>query len=174
MNNLQCIVSADPASYKNLGVSKFTFAGDNKFEIEAATLVLSNVTQSDPWLALWPTFQFFDEFITKNDPDLVIIEKTSSFSGSFITGQISNISGVLLAVCGKHECDVQFVYPTHVKKVITGKGKATKIQMKRSVSELIEKYTGQKMKFDSEHAYDACGNIFCWLIDNGLLGDANV
>lgn len=167
------IVGFDPASVRNVGWAHVVITendnGIEKLEIKAGTLVIEQV--DDPWQALWPMFFFADTFIQESKPELVIMEKTSSFSGGFITGQVSNSMGAILAACGKNQCTVQFVYPSHVKKVIVGKGRATKSEMKRSVAALIEKYVGKKPKFDSEHAYDALGNVFCWLLENKFLGE---
>jgi Holliday junction resolvasome RuvABC endonuclease subunit len=130
---------------------------------------MSKVDQ--PWKMLWPLFLIVEQLFEKQKPDLVIIEKTSSFSGGFITGQVSNCMGVILACCGKFQLPVSFVYPSHVKKVLTGKGRATKTQMKKAVKEIMSDITDPniKVEYDSEHAYDAVSNVLAFLIDEGFL-----
>lgn len=168
------IAAFDPASYRNMGWSVMNVTEKNqkisKIDVVAGTFTMPKVDQ--PWQMLWPLFTIVDQFYEKQKPDLVIIEKTSSFAGGFITGQVSNTIGVILACCGKYNIPVQFVYPSHVKKVITGKGKATKTQMKKAVTTQLSEITGvaqKDLKFDSEHAYDAVANILCFLIDEGFL-----
>lgn len=169
------ILSFDPASKKNVGWSIVSFVQTEKdFQLDAVnggTFVTNHI---EPWQTLWPVFQFADSVINFHKPDYIVMEKTSSFSGGFVTGQVSNCMGAILAACGKHNSKVSFVFPTHVKKVVTGKGKATKTMMKRSVSSFVLKYLNITLKLDSDHAYDALGNIICWLTDSGyLVGENN-
>lgn len=166
------ILSFDPASVRNLGWSIIQVQEKKKedsFSCIAGTIVIDNV--ESPWEALWPIFVAVDTILEIQKPDHVVIEKTSSFAGGFVTGQVSNCMGCILACCGKHGVDVNFVYPTHVKKVVTGKGRATKGQMKKSVKQMIKDLTGEDVKFDSEHSSDATANILCWMIDEGITKD---
>jgi len=103
----------------------------------------------------------------------VAISNQIRFSGGFVTGQVSNCMGVILSACGKHDLAVAFVYPSHVKKVITGNGRATKGQMKKYVKDMMYQLCGEHVKFDSEHSCDATANILCWLKENKKLGDVN-
>lgn len=169
MENI-CIAGFDPASTRNLGWSFIDFSADNKVNlIETGTFVMPACETQ--WHSLWPIFTIIDQFLSDKKPDIVIVEKTSSFRGSFITGQISHCMGVILAACGKHQMDVSFVYPTHVKKVITGNGRATKSHMKKGVLERLTSFGVSTIKFKSEHSVDATGNILCWLLDNQLSQD---
>lgn len=164
------IASFDPASYKNLGwsLAELTEKKDNSLEVEirAGTYVMDDATKEEPWKSLFPMFVIVDKLLSESQPDVVVIEKTSSFAGGFITGQVSNCIGVILACCGRYNLDVEFVYPTHVKKVVTGKGKATKTEIKNSVKAKMKSIGCSESKFDSGHAYDAVSNILCWMIEN--------
>ena len=163
------VVSFDPASYRNLGwaTAEISYKKDELKQVacEAGTFVTQG---DDPWRVLWPMFVFIDDFLTLNKPDLAIIEDTKGFTGGFITGQVSQCMGVILAACVKHEIEVEFVYPSHVKKVVTGDGRATKSQIKNGVkSRLLAMGTEKdETKFNSGHAYDAVSNILCWMIEN--------
>lgn len=157
------LLSFDPASFKNLG---WSILSTKDSRIESGTLCF-NATKDNPSAVLYPLWLIADSYIESFKPDKLIIEKTSSFSGGFITGQVSMVTGVILAAAGKHETPIEFVYPTHVKKVITGNGKATKTLMKKAVNARLKKYTCVNMP-DSEHAYDAAANIFCYLDENIL------
>lgn len=158
------ICSLDPSSTKNLGfaVVDLQNAGDETVvELAAGTFVLEPLGE-ERWTVLWPLFQVVDLFFTNAQPDLVVVEQTGAFSGSFITSQIANSIGVILACCGKHDVDIVFVYPTHVHKVIYGKGKATKTQIRKAVISILKQLKCD-VKFDSEHAYDAIANILCFM-----------
>lgn len=170
------IASFDPASYRNLGWAVMDVTENSKNEIKgvdtiAGTFVMPKV--DEPWKMLWPLFNVVEQFFVQQKPEIVIIEKTSSFAGGFVTGQVSNCIGVIMACCGKHSIPVTFVYPSHVKKVVTGKGKATKTQLKKAVTASLAAMPGKnkkkEFKFDSEHAYDAVANILCFLVDEGFL-----
>lgn len=167
------ILSFDPASTRNLGWSIFTIDEDSEtgecqgVKCWAGTIVIPEM--NEPWQAMWPLFLAVDTIIEEQAPDLVVIEKTSSFAGGFVTGQVSNCIGLILAACGKHECPISFVYPTHVKKVLSGSGKASKAEMKKAVTAAVEKLTGETIKFDSAHSCDAAANVMCWLVENKLI-----
>lgn len=170
------IIGFDPASTKNLGYCLMSLSGEigelSVKSLDAGTAVFD--TFEDRWKSLGPLLDVVQEVLTNEMPDYVIIEQTNSFrggkSGAFVTGQVSHCIGVILAICSKLKLDVNFVYPTRVKKLLTGKGKATKSEMKKSVKSNLESLgISGEIKFDSDHASDATGNILAWLKDVDLL-----
>ncbi len=165
------IIGLDPPSFRNIGWSVMETAEvDGQISTitcTAGTFVMPKALE--PWHSLWPMFMAIDVFLMQQEPNLVIIEKTSSFAGGFITGQVSNCIGVILACCGKHSLDVKFVNPKHVKKVITGNGNASKTQIKNDVKKLLHRLGVQKVSFNSQHAYDAVGSVLSWFIDKNML-----
>lgn len=169
------IIGFDPANYRNLGWSIFNLTGKREkcLNCVTGTFVMPKPLQGKEHESLWPMFISVDDFLEKQKPKLVVIENTSSFSGGFVTGQISQGVGVLLACCVKQKIEVAFVYPSHVKKVITGNGKATKSQMKNATKELLSQYCKEPVTFDSSHACDATSNVLCWLIDNDEIRNNN-
>ena len=168
MNN-QKIVSFDPASTKNLGWSKFEIDNDI-FTCDAGTFVIP--TQFEVWESYWPMHQVIDEFLSKEHPDLVIIEKTSAFRASsspFVTGQVSHCMGIIFALCGKYNLKVEFAFPTSVKLRIAGHGKASKSQIKRAVKQYIYNITNNHVSYSTDHAYDAAANILYYMIGNEMV-----
>lgn len=166
------IVSFDPASSRNLGWALANISTDlkektTKLSIAAGTFVLPS--QADSWRNLGNIRLLTDDFLQKQEPDLVVVEKTSSFAAGFITGQVSQCMGSILASCCLHCDTVEFVLPSHVKKVVSGNGRAKKNEMKKAVLTILQSLGIENAKFDSEHAYDAIANIFCYLIDAGKL-----
>lgn len=156
------LVSFDPASYKNCGYATLIINDGKVISCSADTFVVKKSSSEEPWKSCWPIYRFVNQYIKQNKPDVVIVEKTSSFSMGFVTGQISSIMGVIFAVCGKYNLPVEFKFPTHVKKVITGKGKATKSEMKKAVKKWLEE-NNLNTEMPSEHAADAVANIICYL-----------
>jgi len=154
------IIGFDPASVRNLGWSRVAADGTKVVQCDAGTFVIDKV--EEPWQALWPIMQVVDDFLKNEAPDLVVVEQTKAFGG-FVGGQVASCMGVIHACCGKHGVKVGFVHPTHLKKVLTGNGRATKTQVKNAVIAAFDK------KFDSEHAYDAVAVILSYLQDEESL-----
>ena len=161
------IISFDPASQRNLGWSIVEYNPEqNRISaVSADTFVMKSY--NDIWQVYWPMFSKVDRFLRKEKPDLVIVEKTSSFSSpkaQFIGGQVSHCIGCIFAACGKNKLNVEFVYPSSVKLLVAGYGKATKVQIRKSVQKFIQDLTGEEVKYSSEHAYDAVANILFYLM----------
>jgi len=135
---------------------------ENISNCQAGTFVAKN--NGEPWHSCWLFFGFVDKFLKKNKPDLVILEQTGSFRGSFVTSQVGNCIGVIFACCGKNKNNVHFLYPTHVKKMVVGKGKCTKPQMRKAVQKWMDDHN-VPFEAGSEHATDAIANIICHLED---------
>ena len=166
------IVGFDPASTRNIGWTSLVLSkkpsSNAKISIwEGGTFVMP--LTEERWQVLWPMFSTIEEFLMDKKPHLVVVEKTSSFAGGFITGQVSHCMGVILAICGKLNIPVEFVYPTSVKKLVAGHGRAKKGQLKKAVKMLLE-YAGIKNPtFDSDHTADATASVFFWLMKNGVM-----
>jgi len=158
------LISFDPASSRNLGWAIVETDGNQLVRIEANTYVLPDLP--DHWYACWPIFQFADNLLAVENPDIVIVEQTSSFGGgkNFVRGQVSHSMGCILAATGKHSRNLEYVFPTHVKKVVTDNGKASKSVMKKAAAMYNN---GEKIK--SEHAADALCNIVCYLVDQNII-----
>lgn len=160
------IIGFDPASTRNLGWSVVEI-NNKEISCVAGTFVIPTV--DDKWKAYWPMFIMVDDLLSQDNVDTVIVEQTSAFSGGFVTGQVSHCLGVIFAACGKNDTNVNSVYPTHVKKVITDNGRAKKAEMKKHTKKILENLGVKDTKFDSPHAYDAAANILCWLFDKKII-----
>ncbi len=166
------IIGFDPASTRNIGwaslvLSKKPSDSAKMSSWEGGTFVMPIMTER--WQVLWPMFSTVEAFLEERNPHLVVVEETSRFSGGFITGQVSHCMGVIFAACGKLDLPVEFVYPTSVKKLVAGHGRATKPKLKKAVRTLLESLGVKKPKFDSDHTADATANIFYWLMKNGVM-----
>jgi len=164
------ITSFDPASFRNLGFCNVQLVGGEEgpaLECQAGTIVNPN-DEFGP-KALYYFRLSSEQLLVDFEPDLVIVEKTSSFSGGFVAGQVSGCIGVILSSCGMLDVDVDYVFPTHVKKIVTGSGKASKSLVKKSVTNILNRMGGEVGKLDSSHAYDAVANVLCWLFENKFI-----
>ena len=166
------IVGFDPASTRNIGWASLVLSKkpSNNAKVsswEGGTFVMP--VTDERWQVLWPMFSTVEDFLLDKKPHLIIVEKTSSFAGGFITGQVSHCMGAILAVCGKLGIAVEFAYPTSVKKQVAGHGRATKPKVKKAVKMLLERSGVKNPTFDSDHTADATAGIFFWLIKNGVM-----
>lgn len=162
--------SLDPASVRNLGWSvveaELIEGKITSMECKTGTFILPEVEKR--WQVLGPISENISHLFEENKPDLVILEQTGAFSGGFITNQVSQCIGAILIICLQTNIPVEFTYPTHVKKVLTGKGKATKVQIRKGITTALDRFN-ITLKYDSEHASDALGNIISFLIDKTYL-----
>lgn len=166
------IIGFDPASTRNIGWSSFVLSKKpcktaKICEWAGGTFVMP--IMEEKWQVLWPMFIAIEDFLEEQEPHLVVVEKTSSFAGGFITGQVSHCMGVLLAVCGKYKIPVEFVYPTSVKKIVAGHGRAKKPQVKKATKNLLTNAGVKDVKFHSDHTADAAASVFYWLIKSGVI-----
>ena len=166
------IVGFDPASTKNIGWSSIILSKKPSntaklFSWNGGTFVMPKTDER--WQVLWPMFGAVESFLESVNPNLVIVEKTSSFAGGFITGQVSNCMGVIFAVCGKLKIPVDFVFPTSVKKLVAGHGRAKKSQVKKAVRAHLLAAEIDQVEFDSDHTADAASNIIYWLLKNNVI-----
>lgn len=171
------VIGFDPASSRNLGWSIIRYKSAKAAKTAKITKCVSGTFTfpvcKESWRILGPMYLAVEEFLQREEPDLVVIEQTSAFrgpkAGGFVTGQVSYCIGVILSVCSKNDMNVGFVYPSHVKKVLTGKGRASKVEVRKGVKTILEHLgTPEPVTFDSDHASDATGNVLVWLADNNI------
>ena len=148
---MEKILSFDPASRTTLGYAVIC-KHPKRIEYSGYTTVIKGETDAK---RLADVFVFVSQLIETVQPTVIVIERTISFAGSFITGQISQNTGVILCAIGNRQTDIpiEYVYPTSVKKSLTGSGKASKADMKKVVAEYVPNIS--KL---SEHAIDALAN----------------
>ena len=175
------IASFDPASTRNLGWATTVLDKNPSKNIVSVKPITKPVITDwacgtfvmpvleDRWKVLWPIFAMSEAFLNENKPNIVVIEQTSNFAGGFITGQVSQCIGAIFAAAGKLDCNIEFAYPSNIKKIVAGHGRAKKGVIKKATTKLLEANGIEKMKFDSEHAADASANIFYWLIKHKVI-----
>ena len=161
------IAAFDPASLKNIGWA--TWDTDTQ-AYETGTFVIPSMEHN--WQVLWPMYQKVNKLLINKKPQTVIVEQTSAFrskKAAFVGGQVSQCMGVIFAACGKNKSEVSLVFPTSVKKIIAGYGKATKTKMEKSVINIMSNLANEKPSFSSEHACDALANILFWLVKKEII-----
>lgn len=105
----------------------------------------------------------FDRLVRRLDPDCACVE--SLFHGVNVRSaiQLSHARGVLLAVLAGAGIAVAEYAPAHVKKSLTGSGRADKQQVRRMLRTLL----GAPLPSDSLDASDALALAYCHLASAG-------
>lgn len=162
------IIGFDPANYKNLGWSLVETQEKNgktdKISVNSGTFIFTE----DGYECLLPMHKKISALISKHKPDVVIFEYTP-FGKMFVAGQISQGVGVLLLSCLQKGIEVKKTSPSHVKKVISGNSKATKVQMIKATKKIMSEWGFNGYEFDSHHACDATASCFCLLADKEII-----
>ncbi len=106
--------------------------------------------------------------IGKFSPDVAVVEKVFSHHGhpatAFILGQAR---GVICLACAGAHVRLEEYAATRVKKALTGKGMASKVQVQRTVAALL-KLSGLPKYLDVTDAL-ALAIAFCYLTKTGIL-----
>jgi len=93
--------------------------------------------------------------INEFNPDKIIIEDYG-YGGRFFNVKVAEFVGMLKMKLQEtiKVIDITFVAPNTVKKIVTGNGKASKAEMKRSIKEI---YPNTSKNSKTTHEFDAIG-----------------
>jgi len=167
-DNYERFLGIDPASYKNIGWGLVVHDSRDHSIKQVFGETYTTASNSFGPESAWELSVFLDAIIQASKPHAIIIERTIQFAGnSFVAGQTNATIGVILSVAGRYCIPCQWVLPTHVKKILTGKGKASKNAIAAAVKYQLN---GTNQLSDTEeHTYDAVASVLTWLIDNEIL-----
>lgn len=149
------LLSYDPCSYKNLG-----WAFYNQKELITGTHVYDRVNKLNTWSGLHRIYECVDASLSWFQPDVVVLEQTGSFRGGFVTSQVTQCIGAILAACGKyHGLNLHFTYPSRVKKLVVGRGNADKDDVRKAVEAWLLAKGLSIHPCATEHEVDAVASI---------------
>ncbi len=97
-----------------------------------------------------------ENVITNHNITHVALEETFQNSNPQSSLKLGHARGVAMLTAGLHNLPCHEVSATHVKKTITGNGRASKEQIMMMVKVLLP-----KAQFDSDHAADALAIAIC-------------
>jgi len=147
----------DPASFKNLGLCIAEVYLD-KIEIIYKTTIVFNVDKETKDRRFVELEKVMQECIDKYEVKEVAFERTQ-FGKPFVMSQIYETIGVIKLVAVRNGLNITEISPSTAKKLITGSGKATKVQMKKAV---MDKFLLEKKTISSEHEADAVGICYAF------------
>lgn len=138
------ILGVDPASIKNTGLA--IYHSDDNSVVYTEALVFNS---DHPGQRLFIFKNALQQVLGTYLPSLIAIEYSGGFGLSFVRKNLNEFVGVLKLIAFENRFEVKEFTPTHIKKVITGSGKATKKELRAA---LVKKnLTTEK----NEHIIDA-------------------
>lgn len=104
-------------------------------------------------------YQEFEKIISKNKPEIIVIERLFFNTNQKTLISIAQAQGALLILAAKYNIQVVFLTPLEIKQTLTGYGRADKIQVRKMVKILLnqEKIPKQDDIVDAI----ACGLAYC-------------
>ena len=157
------VVGQDPASVRNCGWAVLIYAGGAIDLIEKYTQILD--PEQGDLIRLKDIYSGLQKIIDRYNPHVLCLERSMGGGLSFVRNNLSENVGVCKLCCFNNGVAVHEISPSHLKKVITGSGKAKKKHIKANV-----KATFGLKTMGSEHECDAVAFAICYLVDIGWDG----
>jgi len=164
-----CVVGMDPSSYKNCGWAVLKYENGQVKLIEKFTQVFVIPPEiEDPWNYLKrfrETYDLLEGLIKKHNAKMLCLERSMGGGLNFVRGNLSETVGIAKLCCHDNNCGVFETSPSHLKKQVTGSGKAKKKHIKANIMGFFNIY-----KSGSEHECDAASCALSFFLDAGWTG----
>ena len=150
------VLGIDPG-LSNTGYGILDFNRDKLQPLEGG--VCKTVTSDNLENRLKSIFEDIREVVIEYKPKIMAVEDLHSRYRNLKTAIImGHARGVVWLVASLYDIPVFHYQPTQIKNIITGSGRADKIQIQRSISRLLN------LNFDnlSEHVADAYAAAICY------------
>jgi len=163
------VIGMDPSSYKNCGWAVLKYENGQVLLLDKFTQVFQYpIDMEEPWNCFdrfRQTYQCLEEMIQKHHPKYLCLERSIGGGLTFIRGNLSETVGIAKLCCCDHGCGVFETSPSHVKKQITGSGKAKKKHIMANVLGFFK-----LDKTGTEHECDAACCALSFFMDAGWTG----
>lgn len=156
------VIGIDPG-LNNLGWSILEKNRDNSINYIASGVIKTN-SKDDISIRLSHLFTSLELIIEKYDPDYAGLEETFVNKNAKSSLYLGFARGTILACIGKYKLHLKEFSPTHIKKTITGAGRAEKSQIQRMLNIILP-----SAKFSSDDEADAIAIAYCCSIINPKL-----
>jgi crossover junction endodeoxyribonuclease RuvC len=155
------VIGMDPASYRNCGWAVLEMTAIKKpVLLEKFTQVLQR--EQDDLGRLRDIYEQLAELIKKHHPGYLCLERSMGGGLAFVRNNLSENVGVAKLCAYDNSVKVIEVSPAHLKKVITGHGRAKK---KHIMANVCAEFGLEKAGV--EHECDAAAIALSYLIDLG-------
>ena len=146
--------------------------GDNKqFQVMDYGLIETEKDDAPGERLLKIYNELTSKVIKKYKPDVFVMEKLFFATNAKTAIRVGQAQGAMLMAAAQYKIEVFEYSPMTIKKIITGSGRADKIEVQKHVRKYlgngIRKKKGEKTHFDN--AADALAVAICYLLesDNG-------
>lgn len=165
-----CVIGMDPSSYKNCGWAILQYQNGQVTLKHKFTQIFEYHEDelADPWNSnrrLREVYDKLHEMIQEYNIKYLCLERSIGGGISFVRGNLSETVGVAKLCCFDNNCRVFETSPCHVKKQVTGHGKAKK----RHIQANVLGFFGLD-ESGSEHECDAACCALSFFMDAGWQG----
>lgn len=155
------ILGIDPGT-ATTGYGFLTVNSDNSYEVGDFGLI-ETAKEGNPGFRLTEIHTKLSNLIALHKPDVMVMEKLFFFNNAKTVIRVGQAQGIMLLAAAQMNIETVEIAPARIKKVITGSGRAKKIDVQRSLRELlgpkIRSKKHKKTHFDN--AADALAIALC-------------
>lgn len=155
------VIGMDPPSVRNCGWAVVGVVNNQPVILLKTTQQLK-AEEKDP-AKLREVYDKLKELIDQYHPTAVCMERSMGAGLNFVRANLSESTGVAKLCAYDNGISVSEISPGHLKKVLTGYGRAKKKDIKTNIVAVFN-----LTKSDTEHECDAAGCALVHLIDQGL------
>lgn len=155
------ILGIDPGT-ATTGYGFLHLHDDKSYEVVEFGLIETK-KEGNPGFRLTEIHAQLSYLISKHKPDVMVMEKIFFFNNAKTVIRVGQAQGIMLLAAAQLNIETIEIAPARIKKVITGNGRAKKIDVQRSLRELlgpkIRSKKHKKTHFDN--AADALAIALC-------------
>ena len=142
---------------------------DNKKIIDYGKIVTRKKDYIDDDERLDYIFSQLDKITKKHSIDMAVLEKSTYKGNSRSTGQLNELNGMVKGLCNIKRIPLCRLYPTTIKKIVAGNGRASKEEVAKYIRENvidIGEYSNKcnkREKIDkTSDIYDSIAAVIAW------------
>jgi crossover junction endodeoxyribonuclease RuvC len=162
------VMGLDPASTRNMGMAIMEFNKSGKMKIiHTETVRFPDCSCDGERLNM--CYQIINDNLKKYDISKVCIERSMGMGKVFVRNNLIEMTASIKMSAYDSSIALVEISPSHLKKVITGNGRANKTLLQRHIKEYFIKQLKDDETKRSEHEWDALGLIMCGAIDEDIV-----
>jgi len=162
------VMGLDPASTRNMGVAIMSVSKTGKLKvIHTETVRFPDCSCDGERLKI--CYNTIAQFIDDHKISKIYIERSMGMGKVFVRNNLIEMTGSIKMSAHDKKVDLIEISPSHLKKVVTGNGRANKALLQKNIKEYFVNQIGNDSQKRSEHEYDGVGLVLCGVVDEKLL-----
>jgi crossover junction endodeoxyribonuclease RuvC len=162
------VMGLDPASTRNMGMAIMEFNKSGKMKIiHTETVKFPDCSCDGERLNI--CYDTIAKNIDKYKVNKICMERSMGMGKIFVRNNLIEMAAAIKMSAFDKSIELAEISPSHLKKVVTGNGRATKSILQKQIKEYFAKQLSNDDTKRSEHEYDAVGLIMCGAVDDNLL-----